>query len=452
MRTSATVLALNSVLLLASCGGNSSNSATTSPPPTQPPTTQPPTTTAATAGCMSILTGPAAFTDYTRQTPGVCHLITPADVPAPSPASSASNFSRLVARANGQMPTVPTGFHVQLYASGFSNARLLATAPNGDLFLADTGGNTVRVLHGVNADGSVQNVSTFASGLNAPFGIAFYPSGANPQYVYIANTNSVVRYPYQNGDTTARGAAQTIVSSLPTGGHTTRTLAFTTDNRLLVSVGANNNIANTDTDPSEANRANILAYSPDGTFLKRFATGLRNPAGLITDSSGNVWVSVNERDGLGDNVPPDFVTRIREDGFYGWPWYYMGPNPEPRLPASHPELAASSIVPDVLLQPHFAPLQLGFYTGSAFPAPYRGDLFVASHGSWNRSVRGGYEVLRIIMVNGVPSGYFEDFIAGFVNSDGTVWGRPVGLTVGADGALYFSDDGSNSVWRVTYTG
>jgi len=362
------------------------------------------------------------------------------------------NNSTLVPRRSGQLPSVPAGFRVQLYATGFSNSRLLATAPNGDIFLADSGGNAIRVLHGVNPDGTVQTVTTFASGLNYPFGIAFYPSGANPQYVYVANTNSVVRFPYGNGDSTARGAAQVIIPLLPSGGHITRTLAFTSDNRLLVSVGSGSNLANTDTDPSEINRADILAYTPDGTFLKQYATGLRNAVGLTTDSSGNVWVAVNERDGLGDDLPPDFVTRIREDGFYGWPWYYIGSNPDPRLPASHPELASKSIVPDVLLQPHSAPLQIGFYTGTAFPSIYQGDLFVASHGSWNRSVRGGYEVLRIILVNGQTSGYYEDFITGFVNSDGTVWGRPVGLTVGSDGALYFSDDASNSVWRVTYAG
>jgi glucose/arabinose dehydrogenase len=304
----------------------------------------------------------------------------------------------------------------------------------------------------VNPDGTAKSVTTFASGLNYPFGIVFYPSDANPQYVYVANTNAVVRFPYQNGDTVASGPAQVIIRSLPTTGHVTRTLALTKDNRLLLSIGANSNIANTDTDRNETNRAAVLVYTPDGTFLKLYSTGLRNAVGLTTDSTGNVWVSVNERDGLGDNLPPDFVTRISEDGFYGWPWYYIGSNPEPRLPASHPELASKAIVPDVLLQPHFAPLQIGFYNATVFPSIYQGDLFVASHGSWNRSVRGGYEILRVILVNGAPSGYFEDFITGFVNADGTVWGRPVGITTGTDGALYFSDDGSNSVWRVTYTG
>jgi glucose/arabinose dehydrogenase len=414
--------------------------------------TVPPATAAKTiSGCTSTLTGAAAFTDFTGQIPGVCHAITPADLPQPA-SSSVANYSTLIPRKTGQLPSVPTGFRVQLYATGFTNPRLLATAPNGDIFLADSGGNTVRILHGVNSDGSVQTVTTFASGLNYPFGIAFYPSGANPQYVYIANSDSVVRFPYQNGDTTARGAAQRIIPSLPAGGHSTRTLAFTSDNRLLVSIGSNSNLTNTDTDPGEANRADILAYTPDGTFLKQYATGLRNAVGLTTDSSGNVWAAVNERDGLGDNLPPDFVTRVSEGGFYGWPWYYIGANPDPRLPPNHPELAGKSLVPDVLLQPHSAPLQIAFYNGKAFPSIYQGDLFVAQHGSWNRSVRGGYEVVRIILINGQPSGYYEDFIAGLVNTDGTVWCRPVGVTIGADGALYFSDDASNSVWRVSYTG
>ncbi len=440
---------LCAALFLCSCGGGVLSSSPVQTQPTQPPVT---VTKSGTSGCSSVLSGAAAFTDFTGQAPGVCRHITAADLPQPG-SPSATNYSRLVARRSGQMPVAPQGFTVQLYATGFSNARLLATAPNGDIFLADSGGNAVRVLHGVSADGTAQAVTTFATGLNYPFGIAFYPSGANPQYVYVGDTDAVVRFPYQNGDTTARGTAQVVVPSLPSNGnHATRTLAFTGDNRLLVSVGSNSNIANTDTDARETDRADVLAYTPDGMFLKQYATGLRNAVGLTTDAAGTVWVSVNERDGLGDNLPPDYVTRVAEDGFYGWPWYYIGANPDPRLPANHPELASKTIVPDVLLEAHFAPLEIGFYTGTAFPAMYQGDLFVASHGSWNRSVRGGYEVLRVTLVNGVPSGYFEDFVTGFVNADGTVWGRPVGVTTGADGALYFSDDGSNSVWRVSYTG
>ena len=200
-----------------------------------------------------------------------------------------------------QLPQVPTGFAVQLYATGLNNPRLLATAPNGDIFVAQPGANSIVVLRGVAANGTAQSSATFASGLNAPFGIAFYPTGANPQYVYVANVDSVVRFPYQAGDTKARAAAQVIVQSLPGGGHSTRTLAFTTDNRMLVSVGSGSNITNTDTDKSETNRADVLAFTPDGTFLKVYASGLRNAVGLTLDASGVPWVSVNERDGLGDN-------------------------------------------------------------------------------------------------------------------------------------------------------
>jgi glucose/arabinose dehydrogenase len=279
----------------------------------------------------AVQTGTSAYTDYTRQSPGICRSLTPADMPAPNLPSSVTNNSTLVPRASNQLPQVPAGFTVQLYATGLNNPRLLATAPNGDIFVAQPGANNVVVLRGVDSNGMAQTTTTFASGLTAPFGLAFYPAGATPQYIYVANVNSVVRFPYQNGDTTARGAAQTIVPSLPAGGHGTRTLAFTADNRLLVSVGSAGNLTNTDTDKSETNRADVLAYTPEGTFLKVYASGLRNAVGLTVDATGIPWVSVNERDGLGDNLPPDYVTHIQEDGFYGWPWYYIGANPDPRL-------------------------------------------------------------------------------------------------------------------------
>jgi glucose/arabinose dehydrogenase len=419
------------------------------------PATMNPVTPApqANAGCVgSVQTGSSAYTDFTRQSPGICRALIPADMPAPNIASSVTNNSTVVPRAANQLPQVPSGFTVQLYATGLNNPRLLATAPNGDIFVAQPGANSIVVLRGIASNGTAQSTTTFASGLNAPFGIAFYPAGSTPQYVYVANVNSIVRFPYQSGDTTARGAAQVVVPSLPDGGHFTRTLAFTIDNRLLVSVGSASNLTNTDTDKSETNRADVLAYTPDGTFLKIYASGLRNAVGLTLDATGVPWVSVNERDGLGDNLPPDYVTHIQEDGFYAWPWYYIGANPDPRLPASHPELGQKTIVPDTLLQPHFAPLQIAFYTGMQFPMIYQGDLFVASHGSWNRSVRGGYELLRVLLQNGKATGVYEDFMTGFVNPDGTVWGRPVGVTMGTDGSLFVSDDASNSVWRVLYSG
>jgi glucose/arabinose dehydrogenase len=421
--------------------------------PTAPTTPVPPSTPAqANSGCEGeVQTGQAAFTDYKKQATGLCRKLTPADLPAPNTAQSVTNNSTMVARGGTQIPQVPAGFKVKLYASGLGNPRLLAVAPNGDVFVAQPGSGTILVLRGVDANGAVQTTTTFAAGLSSPYGLAFYPTGAAPQYLYVATTGSVVRFAYNSGDTKATAAPTTIIATLPNnGGHSTRTLAFTLDNRLLVSVGSATNVTNTDTDQSETNRADVLAYTPEGTFLKIYAAGLRNAVGLTLDASGVPWVSVNERDGLGDNLPPDYVTHLQEDGFYGWPWYYIGANPEPRLLASHPELAAKTIVPDTLLQPHFAPLQIAFYNGSQFPSFYKGDLFVAAHGSWNKSTRGGYEVVRVLLENGKATGVHQDFMTGFVNADGTVWGRPAGVAIANDGSLLVADDGSNSIWRVTY--
>jgi glucose/arabinose dehydrogenase len=407
-------------------------------------------------GCSAAdLTGSGAFTDYTKQQPQVCRKITVADLPAPNTNASVTNYSTQVARAAGQMPIVPPGFKVTLYASGFVNPRYLLALPNGDLLVSEPAGGKIDVLRGVDANGAVVTQSTYASGLTSPYGMALYPSAAQPQSLYVANTSTLVRFPYALGDTTASAAATTLATDIPnSGNHTTRALVFTQEAtpRLLISVGSASNYTNTDTDTNEYHRADVLAYSVDGVFQSIYASGLRNPVGLVLDASGRPWTSVNERDGLGDDVPSDYVTHVQEGGFYGWPWYYNGANPEPRLPNAHPELATQTIVGDTLLQAHFAPLQINFYTGTQFPTPYRGDLFVASHGSWNKAVRGGYEVVRVRMANGNATGEFEDFMTGFVNPDGTVWGRPAGVAVGADGALYVADDASNTVWRVVYTG
>ena len=306
--------------------------------------------------------------------------------------------------------------------------------------------------------GAVVSQSTFATlDLNQPYGMAFYPSAAAPQYLYVGDMDAILRFPYTLGDTTASAPPTTLANDIPTyGNHITRSLIFTNEAtpRLLVGVGSANNITNTDTDPSEFHRANVLAYSPDGTFQSIYASGTRNPVGLAIDSLGNdLDLRTNERRTTSaTNLPADYVTHVQENGFYGWPWYYNGPNPDPRLPLNHPELAAQTIVGDTLLQPHFAPLQIAFYTGTQFPTPYHGDLFVASHGSWNKSVRGGYELLRVRISNGVATGTNEDFMTGFVNPDGTVWGRPAGVAMGADGALYVADDTANTIWRITYTG
>ena len=407
-------------------------------------------------GCSAPdLTGSNVFTDYTKEQPQVCRLITAADLPKPSTADSTANYAVQVSRAAGQMPVVPPGFQVTLYASGFGNARYLLAAANGDLLLSQPGSGTITVLRGVDSKGAALNQYTYARGLTSPYGMAFYPSAAKPQYLYVANTSTLVRFPYALGDTVASAAPTTLATDIPnSGNHTTRALVFTQEPtpRLLVSVGSASNFTNTDTDSAEYHRADILAYSVEGVFQSIYASGLRNPVGLVLDANGRPWTSVNERDGLGDNLPSDYVTHVQEGGFYGWPWYYNGPNPEPRLPDSHPELAAKTLVADTLLQAHFAPLQINFYTGSQFPMPYQGSLFVASHGSWNKAVRGGYEVLRVPVANGNATGDFEDFMTGFVNPDGSVWGRPAGVAMGADGALYVADDASNSIWRVTYTG
>jgi glucose/arabinose dehydrogenase len=406
-------------------------------------------------GCTLSLTGTATFTDYTREQPGICRTLHAADLPAPFVTPDVANYSTQVARQNGQIPIAPPGFKVTLYASGLANARYLLAAANGDILLAQQGAGTITIFRGVNANGAAISQSTYATGLDQPYGMAFYPSAAAPQFLYVGNQSSIRRFPYTLGDTLASAAPTTLATDIPGArAHITRSLVFTTEAtpRLLVGVGSANNITDTDSSNVEFHRANILAYSPSGTFQSIYASGTRNPVGLALDPSGNVWISVNERDGFGDNLPADYATHITENGFYGWPWYYNGPNPDPTLPLDHPELASQTIIGDTLLQPHFAPLQIAFYTGQQFPTPYHGDLFVASHGSWNKATRGGYELLRVRIANGVATGAYEDFMTGFVNPDGTIWGRPAGVCIGTDGAIYVADDTSNTIWRITYTG
>ncbi len=410
------------------------------------------------------LTGQAAFTDYSQEHPGVRRKITVADLPEPNPDESVDNGAPMIPRPEGAWPVAPPGFKVELYAEGFTEPRLIRTAPNGDLFLADSKAGQIKVLRGVTADGKAATTDIFASGLDHPFGIAFYPNGPEPKWVYVANTTSVVRFPYKSGDLKATGAPETIVKTLPGyaqlrgGGHWTRDVVFSKDgSKMLVSVGSASNVDDPDTHPGEFHRADVLEFTPKGDFVKIYASGLRNCVGeAINPITGSLWCSTNERDRLGNNLVPDYITSVKEDGFYGWPWYYMGGHQDPRLMGTHPELKSKVITPDVLLNPHFASLELTFYPEAAkpdgFPAQFRGDGFAAEHGSWNRAKRSGYEVIRIPMRNGKATGEYEDFLTGFVTADGKVWGRPVGVTVGGDGSLFVTDDGSRSVWHVTYTG
>ncbi len=407
----------------------------------------------ATAGTdpKNVLTGEAAFASFNNVKAGVWRHISAKDLPKPGATPSSSNGARMVPRPDGATPVAPAGFKVNLYATGLRNPRIIRRAPNGDLFVAETvGSGEIKIFRGITADGKPQETSVFATGLRSPFGIAFYPPGPNPTHVYVGNTESVVRFAYKNGDLKATGEPETVISGIAGGGHSTRDVTFSQDGKkLFLAVGSRSNVDDPDTTPGEKMRANILQYTPDGKFMKVYGAGIRNPVGIaVNPVTGELWCSVNERDALGDNLVPDYVTSVKEGGFYGWPWFYIGGNQDPRHEGKHPELKDKVIVPDVLLQPHNASLQMTFYDGKMFPKEYDGDIFAAEHGSWNKSVRTGYEVVRIPLTKGKASGIYEDFLTGFVTESGDVWGRPVGVATGADGSLLVTDDGSRSIWRV----
>jgi glucose/arabinose dehydrogenase len=410
-----------------------------------------------------VLTGQAAFTDALHESPGTRRHVTVADLPGPAPEQSVDNGPTVVPRPANAWPVAPKGFKVDLYVTGLDNPRLLRTAPNGDIFLAESESGKIRVFRGVGPDGKPQQTSVFASGLHQPFGIAFYPAGPNPAWVYIGDTDAIVRFPYQNGDMTARGPQQQLADlpgggRLRGGGHWTRDVIFSQDGtRLFASVGSHSNVDDSDTHPEEFHRADVLQFTPLGKFVKVYAWGLRNCVGeAINPITGELWCSTNERDGLGNNLVPDYVTHVQEGGFYGWPWFYMGGpaggKQDPRHPGKHPELQSRVLTPDILVNPHFASLEMLFYQGQQFPAQFKGDGFACEHGSWNRAQRSGYEVIRLPMHNGRATGEYEDFLTGFVTADSQVWGRPVGVTMAQDGSLFVSDDGSRSIWHVSYTG
>lgn len=412
------------------------------------------------ATLQNVQTGQAAFTDWQKQKPGIARKITLADLPAPFATQSVDNGADIVPRPQNVWPQTLPGFKVQLYATGLNNPRLIRTAPNGDMFVAESQAGDIRVFRGITRDGKPEQSQVFVSNLTLPFGIAFYPPGANPQWIYVGDTDSVVRFPYHNGDLKATGPAQVIVPDIPPGGHLrggghwTRAVAFSPDGKkMFVGVGSHSNHDDADTHPQERHRADILQYTPEGKDFRIYAYGIRNPVGIaFNPSTGQLWASVNERDTLGNNLVPDYITHIQDGGFYGWPWFYMGGHWDPTLKGKHPELKNKVITPDVLLQPHFASLELTFYKGDQFPAEYRGDIFAAEHGSWNKENRAGYEVVRVPLKNGHASGVYEDFVTGFVLPGGKVWGRPVGVAVAKDGSLMVTDDGSNSIWRVSYVG
>jgi glucose/arabinose dehydrogenase len=457
-----------------------------------------------------LLTGQAAFTDWSQQQPGVRHKITLADLPEPNPAEAVDNGPTVIPKPADAWPVAPPGFKVTLYAGGdstpmqrsenkrethaategtFVMPRLIRFAPNGDLFLADSQAGTVFVLRGLRADGKAGQIERFATGLDHPFGIAFYPA-TNPQWVYVGNATTIQRFPYHTGDLHATAGPETVIGDIPGyaqlrgGGHWTRDVIFTSDGKhMLVSVGSGSNVDDADTHPREFHRADVLEYTPDGTFEEVYAYGLRNCVGeAINPETHQLWCSVNERDNLGNHLVPDYVTSVPEGSFFGWPWYYMGGHRDPRLqdpcadgtgpnpqrssplPVAQAEvcrrenMASKVRTPDVLVQPHMASLEMTFYPEHTagdkdpFPAAYDGGAFAAEHGSWNRKNRAGYNVIFIPMKNGHATGEYDDFLDGFVTKDGQVWGRPVGVAVAKDGSLFVTDDGSRSVWHVVYTG
>ena len=406
-----------------------------------------------------VLAGQGASGNWTSDAPGVRHHITTADLPGPYASVSVDSGPRLVSRPPQAWPRVRAGFKVDEFLTGLDNPRLLRTAPNGDIFVAESRPGRIRVLRAAEGAAHPDINEVFVSGLDRPFGIAFYPPGPNPEFIYLCNTGTVIRFPYQSGDIKARPTQETVVPDLPGGGllrgggHWTRDIAFSNDGRkMYISVGSHSNVFERP-DENEERRADILEYNPDGSGFRIFASGIRNAVGIaIHPKTGELWASVNERDGLGDDLVPDYITRVKDGGFYGWPWYYMGSHQDPRHSGEHPEMRGKVLVPDVLLQSHSASLEMTFYTGRQFPQEYANDAFACEHGSWNRSRRTGYKVIRVPLHEGVPTGEYEDFLTGFVTPDGNVWGRPVGVTVAKDGSLLVTDDGANMIWRISHVG
>jgi glucose/arabinose dehydrogenase len=366
-------------------------------------------------------------------------------LPPPFATKSAGNGPSGVKPPKDFLPTVTAGFRVNVFAQGFKHVRFLTTAPNGDVFAADTGAGEVIILRDPQHTGGASQREVFAGDLKRPFGLAFHDD-----YVYVGNTGEVVRFRYDKQTSKRLGEAEHVLDLPPYGGHSTRTIAFSKDGRhLYISVGSSTNI---DIERDER-RAAILVCDPDGKNSRIFASGLRNAVGLAVDPvTGAVWASVNERDELGDNLPPDYLTSVQDGGFYGWPYSYIGDNVDPRVKPQKPELVAKAIIPDVLLGAHVAPLQFAFYTGQQFPDSYRGGVFLAEHGSWNRASRAGYQIAFVGFKDGKASADPVPFLTGFVPNPGgpDVNGRPVGVTVASDGALLVSDDGANVIYRISY--
>lgn len=419
--------------------------------------------------------------DWRHQQPGRTHHLRPEDLPAPYATKGSRNYPFIVPRPDDAKPRVPAGFTVSAIATKLDGPRLLQVAPNGDVFITEMRANHVRVLRFADDGAGAPVVNAiYAEGVDRPYGISFHPAGDDPQWLYVATRNSVVRFPYRRGDLRPSGRPEKLLPEIAKlgGGHGTRGLAFSRDGRrMFIGVGSRSDFGGELPPKSpdeiaawearhglgaawdtEFHRANILVTDPTGAEpLRVFASGLRNPTGLaVNPRTGDVYAAVNERDSLGDDLVPDYFTRVKEGAFYGWPWYYIGGHEDPRHAGDRPDLAGRTTVPDVLFPAHSASLGIAFYNATAgralFPEEYRGDAFVALHGSWNRLSRTGYTVVRVKLRDGRPTGEYEDFLVGFVTSPRNVWGRPVGLAVARDGALLVTDDENGTLWRVAGPG
>lgn len=395
------------------------------------------------------------------------------NLPAADTNAAKNNFSKVVGWPAGKTPVAPAGFTVSAFAANMKSPRSIYVAPNGDIFVAlsnserdakdvvantisgkaksEVGGesaNTVLLFRDKDHDGKFEIRSTFLSGLNQPYGMLVIGNS-----FYVANTDGLFQYPYQPGETKITGKGKKIVA-LPAGGynnHWTRNLIANADNsKIYISVGSGSNVGENGME-NEVRRANILEVNPDGTGEKIYASGLRNPVGLDWAPGTKVlWTAVNERDGLGDDLVPDYITSVKQGAFYGWPYSYYGQNEDPRMKGKSPDLVKSAIAPDMPVGSHTASLGLAFYTGDKFPAKYQNGAFIGQHGSWNRSILSGYKVAFVPFKNGKPAGKLEDFLTGFISdeSKSEVYGRPVDVAVAPDGSILVADDVSSTIWRV----
>jgi len=374
-------------------------------------------------------------------------------LPPPYATESKTNNSKVLGWPEGKTPIAPEGFTVTKFADGFENPRWTYIAPNNDIFVVESGTRTSKnqiiILRDKDKDGKFETREVFLKDLNKPFGMLVLKD-----FFYVANTDGLYRYPYKNAPLKL-DTKGTKILELPAGGynnHWTRNIIANADGtKIYVSVGSGSNVGENGMD-KEVRRADILEINPDGTGEKIYAAGIRNPVGMDWNPvNKELWTAVNERDELGDDLVPDYVTSVKRDGFYGWPYSYYGNNPDPRMKGERKDLAAKAIVPDVPVGAHTASLGLAFYTKDAFPAKYKNGIFVGQHGSWNRAKISGYKVVFVPFANGKPSGKPEDFLTGFVaNADkAEVYGRPVAVTVMQDGSLLVNDDSGNTIWKVT---